>query len=179
MEELRRVFVALGLPPEHRMAVADWIDRAEVPGTVPPPENLHVTVRWFGDLEASVFDRLLAGMDGAHRPEPFVMRLDGVGVFPRPAAASVVWLRPEAPELEEVRQVVDGAAEDAGIPPDDRPFVPHLTVGRLRPPADLRPFLAGAPPVAFRVPVERMTVLRSRLGSGPPGYEVLDSIPLG
>jgi len=154
------------------------MDDAHLPGRVPPPENLHVTIRWFGDLDAVTFDRVVAGIDEAPKPSPFVMRIAGVGAFPRPQMATVVWLRPVAEQLVGLRDAVDDAADRAGLAAEDRPFVPHLTVSRLRPPEDVSGVVASSSGIDLRVPVDRVAVLRSLVGGGPPRYELLESIPL-
>ena len=175
---IRRVFAALGLPPEHREAVAEWIDGNDVPGTRAPAENLHVTIRWFGDLEEVSFERLAAGLDEADLGGPFTMRLTEVGAFPRASKATVAWLRPEADGLDDLRAVVDDAARGAGIDDEDRPFRPHLTVARIRPELDLRAWMARVPPVSIGVPVDRLSILRSHLGGGPARYELLEQFEL-
>lgn len=180
MAVLKRIFSAVGLPPEHREAVAHWIEANDVPGRTPPPENLHVTIRWFGDLEDVVFDRLLGALDGSELlPPPFAIHLGGPGAFPRAAKATVGWIATEAPELGELREAVDEAARDAGIDDEDRPFRPHLTVSRIQPEMDLRRWIEATPPLAISVPVDRVVFLRSHLGDGPAEYELLEDIGLG
>jgi 2'-5' RNA ligase len=78
---------------------------------------------------------------------------------------------------------VTAAARRSGIPVDDRPYRPHLTLARTRDGADLRPAVAalrgftGSPWTA-----DVVHLVRSRLGAGPGGtaaHDVVAAWPLG
>jgi 2'-5' RNA ligase len=101
---------------------------------------------------------------------------DGLGSFPRPSKASVVYLRVDDPTgiLNYLAAVCDEAAIDAGFGPEGRPFVPHVTLSRLRPPIDARGLMDGFGEFRSPIAVRAITLMRSR-GSR---YETVDTVPL-
>jgi 2'-5' RNA ligase len=78
---------------------------------------------------------------------------------------------------------VAAAARRSGIPVDDRPYRPHLTLARVRDRADLRPAVAALGTFAGSPwTPDALHLVRSRLGAGPGGtaaHEVLATWPLG
>ncbi|MGH8948172.1 MAG: 2'-5' RNA ligase family protein, partial [Acidimicrobiia bacterium] len=60
-----RIFVAVSLPDEIRMALADRLESVEMPGRAVPPENWHITLRFVGRADEVAIDRMLAALDGA------------------------------------------------------------------------------------------------------------------
>lgn len=132
-----RLFVALVPPAEVAMALVDRLDSLPIPGRRISPANWHVTLRFVGRVDAVTFDRWLASLDQV-KAEPLRIRLQGLGAFPKPRSASVVWAGVVAPGIERLAAMVEEATQDAGIPAEERPFRPHLTLARVRPPVDAR-----------------------------------------
>ena len=87
-----RIFVAVPLPDEVRMALADRLEPLDMPGKVLPPDNWHITLRFLGWTDDVAFDRLLAALDEADLGPPFNVMLGGMGAFHRPKSATVIWL---------------------------------------------------------------------------------------
>lgn len=175
---VRRIFVALGLPPELRQYVADAADAAQLPGRRVDEADLHITLRYLGDVDEVSFDRLLMAMDDQNWPAPFALRLGALGAFPNPRAASVAWVGvDDSVALAETHAQVEDACDAAGLGREDRPFRPHLTVTRVRPPADIRSTIRDFPPLALSFSVDRIAVLRSQGGRPGPKYELLESFP--
>jgi RNA 2',3'-cyclic 3'-phosphodiesterase len=180
VESVGRIFVAAGFAPEVRLAVSDWVAAVGPPGAVVPPENLHLTFRFLGDIDETAFDRLAGGLDQARFPGPFHIRLGGLGAFPNPKKATVLWVGFEegVDELSAIHLQVAEVCEEAGVDADERPFRPHLTVSRIRPPADVRPLVDSTDPLGVRSTIDEIVVLRSHLGQGSPRYELIERFPL-
>jgi 2'-5' RNA ligase len=181
VEAVGRIFVALGFPPEVRMAIDEKTAPLPLPGSVVPPENLHLTFRFLGETDRISLERLLAALDDSVLPPSFVIRLGALGAFPHGRRASVLWLdvSDRAGRLGELHAAVEDACEAAGFGPEERPFRPHVTLSRMRPPADVRALIAQTPSFDLTSPVDGVAVLRSRRGGGPPQYEMLERFPLG
>lgn len=162
------------------MAIADKTANLGMPGSVVPPENLHLTLRFLGDTDDVAFDRLLAALEDRVLPAPFLVRLGALGAFPNGRRASVLWLDVSdgADRLEGLHAAVEDACEVAGFDPEERPFRPHVTLSRVRPQVDVRPLLDKTPPLDLSSPVENIVVLRSHQGASPPRYELLERFPL-
>ena len=180
MDSVGRIFVAAGFPPEVRLAVSEWVAGVGPPGVVVPPENLHLTFRFLGEIDETAFDRLAAGLDQARFPRPFPIRLGALGTFPNPKKATVLWVGFEegVDQLSAIHGEVAEACEGAGFDADERPFRPHVTVSRIRPPADLRPLVDSTDPLGVRSTIDEIVVLRSHLGQGTPRYELMERFPL-
>ena len=140
-----RYFVALSLLPEIRLAVGEWRDTLNLPGRPVPPEKFHVTLRFVGSADQIGQERIMEALDTSDLGPPFPYRIGGLGVFPRPRKATVAWagLEGDGGRLSVLASVVDEAVASAGFGYEERPFRAHLTLARIRPPADLRAIVAA------------------------------------
>lgn len=96
-------------------------------------ENLHYTVRFLGEItetEASEVDRRLKSLG---LPKASITA-KGVGAFPSPARARVVWVGVDGGDSQKVEAIAAPVIQSLrGIgEADDRPFQAHLTVARVR-----------------------------------------------
>lgn len=139
-----RLFVAVTLPEAARASLAAL--QAGVPGARwTPAENLHLTLRFIGELDEPDFADAMAALAEVEAPA-FELRLAGVGQFGDRRRAHVLWagVRPSEP-LTLLRGRVEAALARAGLPREERKFAPHVTLARLRdaPPERVGAFLAG------------------------------------
>lgn len=175
VETVGRLFAAAPVPVEVRHALAERAGGLRIPGKVAPPQNWHITLRFLGVMDQVAFDRFLAALAGIEGTTPFHIRLDHFGAFPRPSRATVVWVGvgEGAKGLTHLNEEAEAAAVGAGLPPEERPFHPHLTLSRVRPPADARHLLDEA--IELRWRCDSVVVYRSHLGGGPARYEPLET----
>lgn len=179
-----RMFLAVELDDDSRHALATHLESSldgdYLPGKPVRPENWHITLRFLGATNAMQRDMVLAHLDQHLVVEPFRIRFEGLGGFPRESRASVLWIGVggEVAALENVAAICETAAQDAGFEPEGRPFHPHLTLSRIRPPTDVRPLLDRIEPARVKVDVQVVTLYRSVLGSGPAQYEVVERVAL-
>jgi 2'-5' RNA ligase len=80
--------------------------------------------------------------------------------------------------LGSLAAVAEEAAVAVGLEPEERPFRPHLTLARVRPPEDVERLVSDAPPFSFGWDVGELVLFRSHLGRGGSRYERLDAIKL-
>ena len=69
-----------------------------------------------------------------------------------------------------------------GFEPEDRPFSPHLTLGRFKTPAKRELEDIARPLLHERfgtVHVDELRLMRSELRAGGPEYSLLEAFPLG
>lgn len=184
MEPVGRLFVAVPLTDEVRAGLAAHLMEAtkdrQLAGRPVPPPNWHITVRFLGSTEEVAYERVLEALAEAELGEPFSMSFGGLGAFPRPSRATVLWLAIEAggTRLAQLAALSEEAAQRAGIAPEDRPFHPHLTLSRIRPHQDVRSLIEQVAPFPLSEKVDRLVVYRSNLGGGGARYEELESIDL-
>ncbi|MBM3852954.1 MAG: RNA 2',3'-cyclic phosphodiesterase [Verrucomicrobia bacterium] len=125
-----RLFLALPLPPSIQELLAPLAQ--PLPGvTWTRPAQLHVTLRFLGDVTVDRIDAILERLAAVH-VGAFVLPLEGVGTFPPNRPPRVVWIGVGSahPRLFQLRQRVDDALLAAALPLEVRNFHPHVTLGR-------------------------------------------------
>ncbi|MEA2002479.1 MAG: RNA 2',3'-cyclic phosphodiesterase [Actinomycetota bacterium] len=181
-----RIFLAVALDDTARHAIATHLEtslkgeKAAVPGKKVPPENWHITLRFLGPSSAVQRDRIVADLDQHLMVDPFRIRFTELGGFPRESKASVLWMgvAGAVDSLVALAEACETAAQGAHFESEGRPFHPHLTLARVRPPTDIRPLVDLVPPARVTLEVTAVTLYRSILGQGPARYEVVDTIDL-
>lgn len=176
-----RIFVGITPTVDLRAGLAHSISTLDIPGKITPVENWHFTLAFIGDVDEVSLDRLMGELDQADLGRPFSVSLEGLGAFPNAERATVAWvgLSDGADRMSELADVVAEAIEQVGLRTEDRPFVPHISLSRIRPPLDIRRLVESASVPRLKMEVSELTVYESHLGEGRPRYEVVDRIVLG
>jgi 2'-5' RNA ligase len=139
-KELIRAFIAIEIPDEIKARMVDIQADLKKSGAQVGwvrPEGVHLTLKFLGDVEAGLIDKLGKAIVSAVRDiKPFTLEAKGIGVFPSARAPRVVWLglAGELDALSSLYERVEAAAEGLGFKREDRPFKPHLTLGRVKSP---------------------------------------------
>ena len=173
-----RVFVAATLPSDVRFALGERVSEMQIPGKVSPPENWHVTLRFLDTVDRVTYERFLSELESVGEQFSFPIALHGFGAFPKPHKATVFWtgIGRGTSDISLLNELAEEAALSAGLSPEERPFHPHVTLSRIRPPADVRELVEEDLDLSWRC--DRIVVYRSHLGRGPARYEPLDSVNL-
>ena len=125
---MHRLFVAIR-PPEHiRDLLIDAMDDSPALRWV-GDEQLHLTLRFIGEVERPVANDIAAGLDRLRSPA-FELRLNGVGKFER-RNGGALWagIAPKEP-VAALAAKVERALQQAGLEPEKRAFTPHITLAR-------------------------------------------------
>lgn len=180
---MHRLFVALRPPSAIRQTLLDTMEG--VPGARWQDEDqLHLTVRFIGAVERPVAEDIAAALAAIHAPAPKVS-LHGVGRFERAGRTEALWagLAPHD-ALAALHRKVDQALVRAGLPPETRAYLPHITVARLSRGAQAEPEVArwiathaGLASAPFTLP--HLVLYESHLGRSGAGYEPVVRWPLG
>lgn len=174
--------VALTFDTRHMLsaALAEASPGPPVPGKRAPPENWHITLRFLGECDDLTADLFLRELDDALNIPGGVVYTTELGAFPQASKASVLYvsLSDDDGLLAALSIVAEHAARDVGFSPEERPFVPHLTLSRIRPAMDLRRLVESF--AGFRVPIEvsAVTLFRTRPTRGGVQYEAVERITL-
>ncbi len=177
-----RYFVGIAPPfhTAHRLAgrLQNGFEDQPIPGNRVDPQHWHITLRFLGELEPMWLDRLLFTLGDTDFGAPFTFVLDGLGAFPNPEHAQVLWVGvgDGVERLHGLQADIDDALVAGGWEAEDRPFVPHLTLSTLRPVRDVWPWLERDADLRSRWRVEELTVFAST-GSGRR-YRVVETFPL-
>jgi 2'-5' RNA ligase len=138
-----RLFVALSLPDHLRGRLCGLC--SGLPGARwVAPENLHLTLRFIGEVDGRDAEDIDAALSGVRCPS-FPLALSGVGEFGDERRLRSVWVGVDASEtLERLQSKVEQAVRRAGQPPEKRRFKPHVTLARFKshPGARLEPYFA-------------------------------------
>jgi len=179
-ETSERLFLGVPLTPEARATLRTRLPDS-LPGSPVPAENWHVTLRFLGSTPQERRDSLIAELRSASLPRSFAVEFSGIGAFPAARRAKLLWVGVSrgGTELGALARLADAVALRAGFEPQPRPFHPHLTIARTRHGLDATSVVREAFPAPVRMPVTALALFRSRLGSGPPHYEVRELFSLG
>jgi len=133
-EEKVRLFVAVELPQEVRDVVADVAKKLEkkklFEGTFVSPEDRRLTLRFLGEVPASMVKHVIKALQGIS-VKKFYADLGVVDVFPSPSSIQTIFMHVECEELDLLAHIVDSAL-DGLVPENDRPFLSHLTLARVK-----------------------------------------------
>jgi 2'-5' RNA ligase len=149
MDEVRsaRVFLAVGISAPIAAVIAE---RQQVIGKDAPaglfrftdPAEAHVTLRFLGQRSSEEQTRIVrAAATVARSASPFALAFGGLGIFPDERRPHTLWMGLMAgrPELVALAARLDTELTEASFAPEGRPYVPHLTLARIkqRPPPGL------------------------------------------
>jgi len=130
-----RLFIAVDLPESLRSLLRPLTEGMWRGAKAVPLEQLHLTLRFLGELPEPDLPQWRDCLS-ALSSDPFSLSLSGVGVFPNPQRARILWVGLQSgPELFALQNQVEAAAQGLGLPPETKPFSPHLTLARLKFPA--------------------------------------------
>ena len=188
-----RSFVAIELSDDARQALAAL--QQELKNQAPPgavrwtrPEAIHLTFQFLGDVAPGQIEVVVGALRGACAGRAsFTFELTGVGVFPNPSRPRVVWIGVVEPSgaLVASQQGVSQALAPLGFRPEERPFSPHLTIGRAardaspRGLAELGALIARSDVGSLgQVAVDHIILMKSELKTDGAVYTPLAVIPL-
>lgn len=174
MADYYRTFVAIEIPHGIRAAISEHIsklrrDFADVRASWVRSENLHLTLKFRGDVAVSrVEDLSRATEDAARSIEPFELAVAGCGAFPENGQPKVLWLGINDPDssLQRLFTTLEDRCADAGFEREARPYHPHLTIARLRSTHGSRPLATAHKQLPFSKSVftaAEVVVFRSEL----------------
>ena len=95
-------------------------------------DQLHLTLRFIGEVDRHLAEDVHAVLGGVHHA-PFELALNGLGSFDRRCYPDAVWagVTPHG-QVKALHKKIDAALLRVGVAPDERAFLPHVTIARLR-----------------------------------------------
>jgi 2'-5' RNA ligase len=183
-----RAFIGIGLPPACRRAIAAAYSQfrgRRLPVSWTPEQNLHVTLKFLGEIPPGDVDCIASLLlEASEGIRPFGILVEGAGVFPSLRAPRVLWvgIRESLELVGKLHENMEDALSGAGFPREDRPFHPHITVGRVRdrlPPGWGEEYAGALSGIQFGAfTVSSYQFYESRLSPAGAAYDVLRDIPL-
>lgn len=167
-----RVFVAALIPQQIQFEIGKYVDeiRSHWEGVKwESYEKLHVTLKFLGEVEESKVEEIGNNIRAATIYSPFDMEIARFGGFPNLKNPRVLFIGLTGDhELLKLQSEIEERLEGLGFTKDDRSFLPHITVGRIRGKARLK----GSFPAPRRIPffISEIAVMKSVLNPGGSKY---------
>lgn len=185
-EKTMRAFIAIHLPDDVKEYLGNLTDK--LAETVPPravrwvrPDRMHLTLRFLGDTDVGLLPAIKGALDetAAQHP-PFILQLHGFGCFPNCRRPRVLWagVNGNLAQAASLKETLDTSLAPLGWEAEDRPFRPHLTLGRVN---DARLLASQKWPVAIKslaIPAQAIHLIESELTPQGPIYTDLHSSAL-
>ncbi len=128
-----RIFVGIDLDPAVRVRISRFVEG--VKGFAPDahwmhPESLHITMKFIGEQTPGKVDAVAERLRQLDE-SVFEIRCSGYGFFPSALAPRVFWIGIHGgSQLNALAETIDTRMAELGVPPEDRPYTPHLTLAR-------------------------------------------------
>jgi len=188
-----RSFIAIELPEEAKEGLArlkkelerdehkfvKWVN----------PRGIHLTLKFLGNIPSKQVAEITEAIEGAAQGiSPFHLEIGGLGAFPSLRQARVFWvgIGGEVEKLSKLQQNIDSVLAALGFAKEERSFVPHLTLARIRQgasPLERRSFGELVSSTIFEdkyhVKVESISLMRSQLAPAGAIYTCLSLVGLG
>ncbi len=182
-----RTFVALPIPDDVRGAIAALRGAAtpDAPVRWVAADSIHLTLKFLGEVEAERVDAVRAALTSfPWNPLPCAFTLCGVGAFPNLVRPRILWVgvTDGADRLVALADQVERALGPLGFSREERPFSPHLTIGRFKAPGRAGWAEAFAATAAFGPAEVRASELRlyeSQLLPSGARHTLLLAVALG
>lgn len=148
--------------------------------------NIHLTVKFLGEVDQVKYRRVFDETRRLAQTVPsFQLTISGSGVFPAWDHPRILWVGVQAPlQLSILVDELEKSMTLLGFAPENRPFSPHLTLGRVNSALNnaqrdhLRRLMDQAKSKVFGVvPVRELTIFKSDLRPEGPIYTALATIP--
>lgn len=133
-----RTFVAVDLPHSLHVQLGQLSSRLQRTGAAVSwvkPDRIHLTLKFLGNIPPEKIDAIRTALQSvASATAAFRLRPSGCGAFPTMKQIRVVWvgLEGDLDALRFLQERVEAAIAPLGFDPENRPFKPHLTLGRVK-----------------------------------------------
>jgi 2'-5' RNA ligase len=128
-----RIFIGIDLDPEVRARIDRFLEGVELfapDARWMRPESLHITLKFIGEQTPERVEAITERLRRV-KGSAFEIRAGGYGFFPTAKAPRVFWIGIHTgPQLAELAESIDIATAELGIPHEERPYSPHLTLAR-------------------------------------------------
>jgi 2'-5' RNA ligase len=135
-----RAFIAIELSPEIKDSLSTIQSHLKYSGADVKwvaTDNIHLTLKFLGDITEETCGKIRAVLDGIGKStKPFEVGIKDIGAFPNINYPRVIWVGIGKGAVESkalAENVADGILK-LGFQKEQRPFAPHLTIGRVRSP---------------------------------------------
>ena len=166
-----RLFYALVPSEREKQAILRWQEQlaaASESGRFSPPENLHMTLQFLGEIPPERVKALKGILTRAAQTSgPFSLTLDAYGWFPGKGQERLWYLTGSSPEAAKLSYMLEQLLRENGFEVENRAFVPHITLARR---CKLKNGTAPEAAEPVSVQVQRLWLMESRQIRGSTVY---------
>lgn len=138
-----RAFIAVELPSEVKVELADLINKLKIKHTKSVkwvnPDGIHLTIKFLGNIAEEKVPGINCNLaEVASHSIPFDLYLDKIGAFPNIQSPRVAWvgITGGIPDLINIHRKIENCLLPLGFANDNKSYSAHLTIGRVRETAD-------------------------------------------
>lgn len=184
---MKRIFIAIKIGAEAKLSGMISSMKSEFPGEGikwTANDNIHITLAFLGDTEEKKIKNIISMLNALCKTIiKFELTLRGTGVFKSVSDPRILWTGIDPSEsLMELNKIVIGGLRESGHEIEERPFNPHLTIGRIKyfkAKEALKKFLDNYTDTVFqKVAVDEVILYESILLPEGPVYKPLARIAL-
>ena len=173
-----RIFIAVPLPD----AVKSTLKNLQVSADNirwQPPHQLHITLKFLGDTSEEDIQLLKSELADVSQPS-FALRLTQWGTFPEKGRPSVIWVGVEPEQkITTLHKKVEKTCAVLGFDADERPFVPHITLGRPKKATRQQVSSIMQDPEQVEFLVRHFGIYKSELSPEGAQHSLIKKYPLG
>lgn len=183
-----RTFIAIDVSDRVRRVAGSTISQLESATQSirwVPPHNVHITMKFLGDVDETDIYQVCRRTANAVRDCPATeVTCRGIGAFPTLERPRTVWLGIDDPDdrLVDLHRRVEQGLSSLGFPLEQRRYQPHVTLGRTRygrrDVEELVKRMSTLQVEAGPVAVDELVIYASEPGPDGPAYTVLGRAPL-
>lgn len=186
-----RAFIAIELPEEIKTQLAriqEQLKRAGADVKWVEPKNIHLTLKFLGEIDDSQFNKICAILDEvAKNNAAYRANINSLGAFPKINSPRVIWagVGQGDNETKAIAKQVEEKIQKLGIPKEDRAFSSHITLARTRSNKNQQSLVSELNKLAeefggkgLNFEVRKITLFKSTLMPGAPIYEPLKEASL-
>lgn len=175
----KRMFIALPVDTSGIDSVRDELEKSGRALNIVNWKNYHITLKFLGDTDQAMCHALVTALDRSARPQKVECFIRGLGYFPGTANPSVIWagMQYDRELVEKLFTFTENAAVEAGFAPEQRKFIPHLTLARVKRgatvPDSLKDYIKSSRETIYaRCVIDRVILFESVLKKNAPEYNV-------
>jgi 2'-5' RNA ligase len=182
-----RLFAALATPDDtaaQLAAIRDRLMAAGAEGQWEPIGKLHVTVKFLGDTDEDLLPDVVYSLERCCQGvSPLLVKYSALGCFPNSRAPRVVWvgMNDLRGNLSPLKARIEDTFASLGFEKEDRPFHPHVTLGRVKGLKNVQRLIRIMESITFEsqpVEIRDVALVKSELKPGGSIYTTLKRIPL-
>jgi len=183
MSNTNRTFIAVDTSAEIRKTlqqVQDHLKACDCNIKWVKPKNIHLTLKFLGDVNPKIIIDVQNVLNEiASKSEHFVTELTQLGAFPSIHRPRILWagLKDDNKNIVRLVTLLESKLGTIGFKKESKPFSPHITIGRIRSPRNLKTLTQELAdysiPIDILQSIQKITLYKSTLTSSEPIYEVL------